>query len=74
MEAKRLVETLCKSLLKLEVKTLVLTLIDMLKEKGIETPGFTLTETKAKAVVNTLANSQRELDVETLSSPDAGID
>ena len=40
----------------------------MLKEVGVETLGFTLTKKKAKALVNTLANSQREMDVETLSN------
>ena len=45
----------------------------MLKKVGFETPGFTLTETKAKALGNTLANSQREVDVETLSNRGAGI-
>ena len=52
----------------MQVKTLVHTLTDMLKEVGAETLGFTLTKKKAKALVTTLANSQREVDVETLSN------
>ena len=40
----------------------------MLKEVGVVTLGCTLTEKKAKALVNTLANTQREMDVETLSN------
>ena len=52
----------------LEVKTLVHTLTDMLREVAVETLGFTLTKKKAKALVNTLANSQGEVDVETLSN------
>ena len=52
----------------MEVKTLVHTLTDMLREVAVETLGYTLTEKKAKALVNALANSQREVDVETLSN------
>jgi len=63
-----LVDTLSKSLQKLEVRTLLYTLTDMLKEEGVETFGFTLTKKKAKALVNTLANSQKQVDVETLSN------
>ena len=40
----------------------------MLKEVVVETPGFTLTKKKAKALVNTLVNSQREMEVETLTN------
>ena len=65
--------TLAKSLPKLEVKTLIDTLTDMLKEVGVATLGFTLKETKAKVLINTVANSQREVDVVTLSNQGAGI-
>ena len=51
----------------LEVKTFFSTLTDMLKQVGVERLNFTLTK-KAKALVNTLANSQREKDVQPLSS------
>ena len=64
MEAKRLVDTLSKSLLKLEGKTLIHTLTDMLKEVGVETLGCTL---------YTLSNGQREVDVKKLSNRGAGI-
>ena len=67
METERLVDILSKSLPKLEVKTLVQTLTDMLKEVGVGSLGFTLTKKQAKALVNTLANSQREVDFETLN-------
>ena len=40
----------------------------MLKVLGVETFGFAKTKKKAKALVNTLANSEKEVDVETLSS------
>ena len=40
----------------------------MLKEVGVETLGCTLTKKYAKALVNTLANTQREMDVEKLSN------
>ena len=40
----------------------------MLKEEGVETLGFTLTKKKANALVNNLANSQKEVDVETLGN------
>ena len=65
--------TLAKSLPKLEVKTLIDTLTDMLKEVGVATLGFTLKETKAKVLINTVANSKREVDVVTLSNQGAGI-
>ena len=52
----------------LEVKTIFSTLTDMLKQVGVERLNFTLTKKKAKALVNTLANSQREKDVQPLSS------
>jgi len=60
-----LVDTLSKSLQKLEVKTLLYT--EMLNKVGVKTFGFTLRKKKAKALVNTLANSQKEVDVEKLS-------
>lgn len=64
MEAERLVDTLSKSLLKLEGKTLIHTLTDILKEVGVETLGCTL---------HTLAEGQREVDVKKLSNRGAGI-
>ena len=63
-----MVDTLSKSLPRLEVKTLVHTLTDMLKEVGVGRHGLTLTKKQAKAPVNTLANSQKEVDFETLSN------
>ena len=48
--------------------TLVHTLTDMLEEVGGNAVGFTLRKKEAKALVNTLANSQREADFETLSN------
>ena len=48
----------------MEVKTLVHTLTDMLRQIGVETLNLTLTKKKAKALVNGLLNSQREVDVE----------
>ena len=64
MEAERLVDTLSKSLLKLEGKTLIHTLTDMLNEVGVETLGCTL---------HTLSNGQREVDVKKLRNRGAGI-
>ena len=55
------------SLTKLEVKTLVHTLTDMLKEVELGNMA-SLTKKQVKALVNTLANRQRELDFETLSN------
>ena len=52
----------------LEVNTHVRTLTDMLKQVEVETLGFTLTKKKAKALINALVNSQREVDVATLSN------
>ena len=52
----------------LEVNTHVRTLTDMLKQVDVETLGFTLTKKKAKALINALVNSQREVDVATLSN------
>ena len=40
----------------------------MLKELGVETLGFTLTKKKAKALVNTLVKSQKQMEVETLTN------
>ena len=68
MEAEGLVDTLSKSLHKLEVKTLPYTVTDMLNVIGVEIFGFTLTKRNAKALVNTLANSQKAVDVEILST------
>ena len=48
--------------------TLVHTLTDMLEEVGDNAVCFTLRKKEAKALVNTLANSQREADFETLSN------
>ena len=48
--------------------TLVHTLTDMLEGVGDNAVGFTLRKKEAKALVNTLANSQREADFETLSN------
>ena len=52
----------------MEVNTHVHTLTDMLKQVEVETLGFTLTKKKAKALINALVNSQREVDVATLSN------
>ena len=52
----------------MEVNTHVRTLTDMLKQVDVETLGFTLTKKKAKALINALVNSQREVDVATLSN------
>ena len=52
----------------MRVMTLVHTLTDMLEEVGDNAVGFTLRKKEAKALVNTLANSQREADFETLSN------
>ena len=52
----------------MEVNTHVRTLTDMLKQVEVETLGFTLTKKKAKALINALVNSQREVDVATLSN------
>ena len=55
------------SLRKLQVKTLVHTLTEILKEVEL---GHLASPAKkqAKALVNTLANRQREVDFETLSN------
>ena len=63
-----MVDNLSKYLQKLEVKTLVHTLNDILKEVGVGTLGFTLTKKEAKVLVSTLSNSQREVDAGTLSN------
>ena len=52
----------------MEVKTLPYTVTDMLNVIGVEIFGFTLTKKNAKALVNTLANSQKAVDVEILST------
>ena len=59
--------TISINLLKVEVKTLVHTLTDMLKEVELGNMA-SLTKKQAKALLNTLANRQRELDFETLSN------
>ena len=57
------------SLPKLEVKTLVHTLTDMLKEVELRNlASHSLTKKQARALVNTLANRQREVDFETLTN------
>ena len=62
MEAERGWSTLSqRAYQSLEVNTHVRTLTD-------ETLGFTLTKKKAKALINALVNSQREVDVATLSN------
>ena len=69
MEAERGWSTLSqRAYQSLEVNTHVHTLTDMLKQVEVETLGFTLTKKKAKALINALINSQRELDVATLSN------
>ena len=69
MEAERGWSTLSqRAYQSLEVNTHVRTLTDMLKQVEVETLGFTLTKKKAKALINALINSQRELDVATLSN------
>ena len=69
MEAERGWSTLSlRAYQSLEVKTLVHTLTDMLREVAVETLGYTLTKKKAKALINALVNSQREVDVATLSN------
>jgi len=47
----------------LEVKTLVYTLTDMLNVIGVKTIAVTLKKKQAKALINTLANSQTDVDV-----------
>ena len=59
--------TISINLLKVEVKTLVHTLTDMLKEEELGNMA-SLTKKQTKALVNTLANTQREVDFETLSN------
>ena len=59
--------TISINLLKVEVKTLVHTLTDMLKEEELGNMA-SLTKKQTKALVNTLANRQREVDFETLSN------
>ena len=69
MEAERGWSTLSqRAYQSLEVNTHVRTLTDMLKQVDVETLGFTLTKKKAKALINALVNSQREVDVATLSN------
>ena len=69
MEAERGWSTLSQTAYQsLEVNTHVRTLTDMLKQVEVETLGFTLTKKKAKALINALVNSQREVDVATLSN------
>ena len=69
MEAERGWSTLSqRAYQSLEVNTHVRTLTDMLKQVEVETLGFTLTKKKAKALINALVNSQREVDVATLSN------
>ena len=59
--------TISINLLKVEVKTLVHTLTDMLKEVELGNMA-SLTKKQTKALVNTLANRQREVDFKTLSN------
>ena len=69
MEAERGWSTLSQTAYQsLEVNTHVRTLTDMLKQVEVETLGFTLTKKKAKALINALVNSHREIDVATLSN------
>ena len=69
MEAERGWSTLSQTAYQsLEVNTHVRTLTDILKQVEVETLGFTLTKKKAKALINALVNSQREVDVATLSN------
>ena len=69
MEAERGWSTLSqRAYQSLEVNTHVRRLTDMLKQVEVETLGFTLTKKKAKALINALVNSQREVDVATLSN------
>ena len=69
MEAERGWSTLSqRAYQSLEVNTHVRALTDMLKQVEVETLGFTLTKKKAKALINALVNSQREVDVATLSN------
>ena len=69
MEAERLVDSGSMSLPKLEVKTLVHTLTDMLKEVDLgHLASHSLTKKQAKALVNIMANRERRVDFETLNN------
>ena len=58
MEAKRLVDTVSKSLPNFEVKTLFCKLTDSLNEVGVERLGFTLAKEKGKVLFDTLARNE----------------
>lgn len=70
MKVRRLVNTLCKSLLKLEVKTLLHTdrhaKCNSSQDNNNKTIAFTLKKKQAKALIKTLAKSQGDVDVQTL--------
>lgn len=67
VKVRRLVNTLCKSLLKLEVKTLLHTdrhaKCNSSQDNNNKTIAFTLKKKQAKALIKTLAKSQGDVDV-----------